>query len=898
MKFKYLLGWVYEQIRDYNLFAPETDDDNNDENKLEESGTALRKQKYTTRLYVPLVIVSLYVIFYISLFQPHPREIIIQDVTRDVFHQLQHKYTETLSCPCRELKIPYSAFVSTVVTLHPICSSVFVSDEWIEAFYLANASEYYSGDFANSAYSQHKILASLCRLCNNILKQTELDLRNEDFIAIELSSEERIKSEIASVVGGFRSSATTQITSYIDYIRTVTQSNRFISRLNANMVILGEKVNSPLKDSYVFHGYWSSIGDPFSSGVMPDNFVCDKGYKPVSYDIFVYSKNISLRKSAKGFAQGCYPLEGLLANNLECFSDINCLNMLTNHFSIPEKMRTKLSQLVIPKNEENKTVYDHLRTLFINTSSTNIDYSIYFDTCAASHCAYTITKQTAFASAVTILIGLYGGLIAICRLLVPCIINVLMKCKHRSRSNGIINIVHPMTCLKNCVQRLARLNLFKTNTDRTEDNIKRELISTRVYLILFPSVFTIIILFISFNTQTVTQVVLNPTLNEYKHLKTLYANKLTCPCSSIVISYDKFIKLSKTVHSICSSDLVSEYWISVLSKIIPNSQPPKDWSSFIHIQFQLLSDLCDLANKTIENAMGSFLNQVFITSNVIHTSEFTERFNSTLTEFFHSTIIDFTQLVRTVRLVIQADQPFSPVELDIYRNTLELIANEVASEANNGSSVMIRFVPRTLSNASTDSAKCFCAADQYCHTFFPTYLDIWLYEKDFEPYSNELPGATLGCYFIDSTLFSTLDCFYLHSPCFKLIRHLLRSKYVTSSSKPWNDIPPLIYDAKFSRFPSNTPISFLVENAMIERWNSSVIYEQYFDTCAPKYCTYSIEILAKTFTEVLTVAVSMLSGISVILRYVTIYLVKFVFYIATCKLKRQRKTPSQRIRGN
>ncbi|CAF1432845.1 unnamed protein product [Adineta ricciae] len=431
MNFKYLLRWVYEQIRDYNLFAPETDDDNNDENKLEESGTALRNQKYTTRLYVPLVIVSLYIIFYISLLQPHPREIIILDVTPNVFDQLQHKYIKTLSCPCREVKIPYKAFVSTMMTLHPICSSVFVSDEWIEAFYLANASEYFLGDFANSAYSQHKILASLCTLCNNILKQTELNLRNEDFIAIELSSEERLKSEITSVVGGFRSSATTQITSYIDYIRTVTQANRFISRLNTNMVILGEKVNSSLKGSYVFHGFWSSLGDPFNSANMPENFVCDKGYKPVSYDIF--------RKSVKGFAQGCYPLEGLLANNLECFSDINCLNMLTNHFSIPEKMRTKLSQFLIPKNEENNTIYDHLRTLFVNKWSTNIDYSIYFDTCAASHCAYTITKQTEFASAVTILIGLYGGLIAICRLVVPWIINVLMKFKHRSRSNGIIN---------------------------------------------------------------------------------------------------------------------------------------------------------------------------------------------------------------------------------------------------------------------------------------------------------------------------------------------------------------------------------------------------------------------------------------------------------------------------
>ena len=82
------------------------------------------------------------------------RTIIVSNVTRAVFNQLHLKHADALSCPCSKVNIPYRAFVINTITYHPVCKSIFVTQEWIQAFYLKHASKYGTGDFRTTAYSQ------------------------------------------------------------------------------------------------------------------------------------------------------------------------------------------------------------------------------------------------------------------------------------------------------------------------------------------------------------------------------------------------------------------------------------------------------------------------------------------------------------------------------------------------------------------------------------------------------------------------------------------------------------------------------------------------------------------------------------------------------------------------
>ena len=92
--------------------------------------------------------------FYGTLIKTQSRTVITSNITPDIFDQLYAEHGQALTCPCSTITIPYVNFVSNNVTIQPVCSSVFVTKEWIEGLYFANASHYESWDFRKIAYSQ------------------------------------------------------------------------------------------------------------------------------------------------------------------------------------------------------------------------------------------------------------------------------------------------------------------------------------------------------------------------------------------------------------------------------------------------------------------------------------------------------------------------------------------------------------------------------------------------------------------------------------------------------------------------------------------------------------------------------------------------------------------------
>lgn len=99
-------------------------------------------------------LVFVYVLFYITVMNREKQTIAISDNISDLFDQLYLEHGETLSCPCSTIAMPYETFVSHTIEFHPVCSSIFVSPEWIEALYLPDASKYGTGDFRTTASSQ------------------------------------------------------------------------------------------------------------------------------------------------------------------------------------------------------------------------------------------------------------------------------------------------------------------------------------------------------------------------------------------------------------------------------------------------------------------------------------------------------------------------------------------------------------------------------------------------------------------------------------------------------------------------------------------------------------------------------------------------------------------------
>lgn len=149
----------------------------------------------------------------------------------------------------------------------------------------------------------------------------------------------------------------------------------------------------------------------------------------------------------------------------------------------------------------------------------------------------------------------------------------------------------------------------------------------------------------------------NPSLETYESLQVSYLDTLRCPCTSTNILYQSFISLSPVFHQVCSSDFVTNEWLSVLRDSYDDDMS-LDWRSRAFSQFQLLTNLCQFANQTIKEAVRRFLAGSFVTASALSRTDFDKHINTTLDEFFQSITTYFTLFVQTTSLLLQIDQPF------------------------------------------------------------------------------------------------------------------------------------------------------------------------------------------------------------------------------------------------
>ncbi|CAF1511446.1 unnamed protein product [Adineta steineri] len=121
-------------------------------------------------------------------------------------------------------------------------------------------------------------------------------------------------------------------------------------------------------------------------------------------------------------------------------------------------------------------------------------------------------------------------------------------------------------------------------------------------------------------------------------------------------------------------------------------------------------------------------------------------------------------------------------------------------------------MPRTYGNDS-----CSCGTNAMCSE--PADLDGWL-----------VPGFMVGCYPLESLLQSTIECLY-NSTCIDKLQHMFFDRNATDTV-----FDPLDPALSFS----NETVQSLLEQLLIESWKPNISYDQYYSSCAPISCTYSI----------------------------------------------------------
>ncbi|CAF3831351.1 unnamed protein product, partial [Adineta steineri] len=403
-----------------------------------------------------------------------------------------------------------------------------------------------------------------------------------------------------------------------------------------------------------------------------------------------------------------------------------------------------------------------------------------------------------------------------------------------------------------------------------------------------------LLLFTSLKSQTVTIIEQNPSLTKYKQLQTLYPDTLTCPCANTSMPYLTFVSLSPVFHQVCSSDLISESWISLLSNSTPADVIIGTWFSKAAQYFGLLSSICQLASLTATENIHGFYARTFVTSYVLIERDFNIQVNATVKQLTESIVISFSLFNIMTRLFIQADQPITVAPTSDTQIILNLI--NTTDDTNNSQALQFTFRFQTISKNYSENIICQCVADPNCQGPIPFAIErtigiSLLPGFHFGQYPSDYvaPGLVDGCYSIDLLLLSTLQCFYTDSDCIHELFYYINKTYQASTNNPNLYAHPLIYNQTSTRFPPNTSVSSIVEEMMIEQWNTSLSFSDYYKACAPTYCTYTQIKHTETFSELLVTLISTVGGLVMVLRLITFQFVKFVFSLLRKKPKKQQQ---------
>ncbi|CAF1092079.1 unnamed protein product [Adineta steineri] len=858
-------------IRDLNLFS---------NNPFWSSILNYSEKILSTRLFLLFLSVSLLIVtIYASLIvQTH--SITLRQFSLSDFEYLQTRYSTTINVPCTHVSNPYHKFIQLSPKFHQICSSPFVDDKWISSLFLFNATSHNILDFRTFTFAQFQSLALLCHTAYQAVYDGYRTFNSTHLITNYLLS--RIEfNEIANVL----------INHLQDYlvanenrtVRVVLMSiaqNRLMSALRTNFYIESEVLSGV---SVVHNGIYLTKNETFSgecdcrlegnqctypagafyNWTLPELDKPAKSYPPPRYKI-------------PGLMAGCLPLESIRQSTLECLYKQSCINILSIQPNISRPKPLKISLSKFPLNLTIGSIFD--KFLFIESWKNTISYEQYFTACSPRSLTYSYSGRLRFATIFTICVSAFGGLVIIWQLITPAIMKIwhLIKGKKQEKQLsipqeqqlGIEQIIlkispKPINKVTSHVHRtIYTFNLFCSDDENDFEEQYVGIISTRFYILFLLIGFIILSFYTSLMKRTQTYTIDYPTLIEFNQLQSLYSSTLICSCSRFSMSYNRIMSISPRYHQICSSEFLEKTWLSYFDLKEINSSTTLFTGVDFRISgqsfFSLLRDLCKLSKETVNNAIRLFRSRRLVTLNTFSEIQFHDETKIRLKLFQQQTIASFVNLIQLIRSSIQTNRLITDLLND---------AGFSPNFNNKTSKWSPIFYYRNIDNSS-----CSCAYSSQCIRSQGFYLQSD--DRDSNP-KIIIPGLVLGCYTIDSLLFSNLQCLYQQ----KCIQLLIDMYYFDAVGlfHPLNNRTAHIQslEKNKTRFTPNTTIESIVSQLFVEDWRTSKNFSAYYRRCAPKQCTYNI-IRRFHMTYMITIMLGFYSGLSVILEIILPHLVRFI----------------------
>ncbi|CAF3573537.1 unnamed protein product [Rotaria socialis] len=532
-----LLRFVYDSCRakivSFNLYHSQSID-----------STTVHREILSTRLFIFLFGVSLNILTIYTSFTPQISVEKIQSPSVSDYERLQIQYSDTLQCQCQFISIPYAIFTHIETSFHQVCSSNFISQEWIDSLFENIDRNLWPMDMRTTLSAMWQLISTLCQISITFVSDAFHDFEGSQLISSIVLPKDRIQMNIQAAVNETQKKVSNTFLLSLSIIQQNTQINDFITGVSTNYILKTTDYPFQLNESieivankYIREGS-TTICTCLNkkSCPMPGNIYL--------YDVWdtngLFDMNILIaNETLPGLIVDCLPLQAMLASSFECFYNQSCLNILISVYS--NKIEVQILNQSFPSRFSLTTsIGSIVDQLFIENIQIQTNYDSYYNGCAPSYCSYTQSRRFDCIYVITTLIALYGGLNVALYIITPYLIDLLL---------------------------FIRKKISRQDRSQPEENdafdILRGRISTWLYIILLTTIMMIIIIFKVKSSNWTNVTVYSPSIKQYENLYNQYPNTLLCPCSNISIPYDTFIQVTPIQHQVCTSNFVQP-WCSQL----------------------------------------------------------------------------------------------------------------------------------------------------------------------------------------------------------------------------------------------------------------------------------------------------------------------------------------------
>ena len=387
------------------------------------------QERLATRIYLISLFIVLLTVSIIAVFVDRTVDRIEYAPSAMRFSELANHYPNTLNCPCSNFAIAYKTFVSADVTFHPICSSSFIEQTWIDTILvLQNHTSSSFNDFRVTLSFFWQIISGFCLVSKRTWIETKTNFAVSRLLSTTAVAEATVRSQVQAALNTHLASAQIALAHNLLVIRRTISGNQIVSGAGTNFYL-----HYPSADMHVS---WDS--PRLSPRVFP-NCSCLNG------DGCSRLASVKTSNGSDAFIPGmradCLIIDSALASTLECYYDAECLFLLHGRLPIPT---TPLSKLFSGKHfAVQSTIQAIYNEMMIEEIITEIRFDSFYSQCDPKFCTYSYTHRFDVLFVLTTIIGIFGGLSFILRFSAPFVATMILRWKNRAKKNGATAPVVP-----------------------------------------------------------------------------------------------------------------------------------------------------------------------------------------------------------------------------------------------------------------------------------------------------------------------------------------------------------------------------------------------------------------------------------------------------------------------